>query len=256
MNWPSPTKCARNVALTELGLNTIFIIAITVFILSSEVLSLNEHPFKDSQATQAPPWKSIEIRSHPNHGIGAKIKENSLGWRIHNQSRQHSQSWFEPEHAGWHPRIIDTSEFIEVESIQPGRLELVRHHHFGETPVLLKVADSHEAMIYRLLYDLGVTPSFLGHVTQGGMVIGFITDFVAKHEESPVLGSSSRREACLAALRLMHARGIAHRDAHGENCLLRDDGSAALIDFELSTETSSREYFDRDKWIMYHTIQD
>lgn len=202
---------------------------------------------------------------------------------------------------GWHPARLANADLVPVASLQPGRIEVVRHPRLlGAAPVLAKLADgaagAHEATVYRLLYDLGVTPRFLGHVTagaegeeeedprMGGTIIGFVTEYVepSTGEAEPVpehagagaeagagAGAAAgdrgpekkkkektRQEACLAALRRMHARGIAHGDAHGGNCLLRADGTAALIDFELSKVAGSRADFDRDLWIMSHTVDD
>lgn len=158
--------------------------------------------------------------------------------------------------SSWHSRTIDYSDLFNVKPIQPGRLEVVQHPDFGTTPILIKIGDAHEATMYQILYGLGVTPLFLAHLTEGSCTIGFVTEYV-QMEEKPVLPDGvTRKEACLAALRRMHANGIAHGDAHGENCLLRNDGNAALIDFELSIETSSQAEFDRDLWIMSHTVDD
>lgn len=189
---------------------------------------------------------------------------------------------------GWHPRRVGLGQLVPVRSIQPHRLEIVVvvpdndfAEQFGGTttpppvPVLAKLAASpgdlaalaREATMYRRLYDVGVTPRFLGHVTdeaQGGRIVGFLTEYIPP--PPPPSSSSSRgsnkrgskAEACLAALRRAHARGIAHGDAHGGNCLARGDGSgsAVLIDFELALETGAQAEFDRDLWIMAHTADD
>lgn len=176
---------------------------------------------------------------------------------------------------GWHPTRIETTELVPLAILQPGRLAVVRHPALGASPALAKVAaDAHEASVYRLLHGLGVAPRFLGHATEGGRVVGLLTEYVGPPPPPPPRGSPQRdepepepaparagrrrrrREACLGALRRMHARGIAHGDAHGGNCLLRADGSAALVDFELSVETASRAELDRDLWVMSHTVDD
>lgn len=191
---------------------------------------------------------------------------------------------------GWHPRRVGLGQLVPVRSIQPHRLEIVvvvapdndlAQLGGGPTtttpppppaPVLAKLAASpgdlaalaREATMYRRLYDVGVTPRFLGHVTdeaQGGRIVGFLTEYIPPPPPSSSRGnnkSSSKAEACLAALRRAHARGIAHGDAHGGNCLARGDGSgsAVLIDFELALETGAQAEFDRDLWIMAHTADD
>lgn len=162
----------------------------------------------------------------------------------------------------WHPRIIEYGNLVKVVTIQEGRLEVVQHPDLGTKGVLVKRAAlpeyidsiSREAHFYRLLDGLGVTPLFLGHVTDGDRITGFLAEFVQHQEDD---GKRHDRdggtEACLAALRRMHARGIAHMDAHGGNCLVREDGSAAIVDFELAEETSSVAEYERDLWVMRHS---
>lgn len=172
-----------------------------------------------------------------------------------------------PSTTGWHPCRVELDDLVPVKSIQPHRVEVVQHAKLVTTPALAKLAASrkdlaslaHENTVYRLLYDLGITPLFLGHVTVDGLIVGFLTEYVQHKEDGNATlsqPSSAKSEACLAALRKMHAKGIAHGDAHGENCLTRGDGSAVLIDFELAVETSDQAEFDRDLWIMTHTASD
>lgn len=183
-------------------------------------------------------------------------------------------------------RRFELADLVPLASIQPGRLEVVLNPALdSSSSALVKFSmDAHESNMYQLLHDMDVTPRFLGHVTEQGRVVGLLTEFVGDwtslsssqqsqqqirtdgedKENERQLGDVEpktgppvkRREACLDALRRIHARGIAHGDAHGENCLLRPDGSAVLIDFELALETTSREEFERDLWIMSHTVED
>lgn len=181
----------------------------------------------------------------------------------------------ELELSSWHPRRVELRDLVPLESIQPHRLEIVQHAaEFGATPLLAKLAPSpadaqslaHEATMYRRLYDPSgrVTPLFLGHVTVDGRIVGFLTEYIqpARGRSARAKGGASdhhhppKVEACLTALRRLHTKGIAHGDAHGENCLVRSDGSAVLIDFELALETSAQIEFDRDLWIMTHTAGD
>lgn len=159
---------------------------------------------------------------------------------------------------GWHPRKIDYLEFVNVKTLQQDRLQVMTHPNF-DAPILIKIASfpwdipslEREATIYRLLHGSGVTPEFLGHVTKGGRAIGFITEYI---REIPLIRRRSL-QGCLIALRNLHQRGIAHGDAHEGNCLIREDGSSVLIDFELSVETWLSEEFDRDLDIMGRCIQ-
>jgi hypothetical protein len=159
----------------------------------------------------------------------------------------------------WHHRKIDHLEFVNVEVLQHDRMQVVTHPDF-DAPVLIKTASfpweilslEREATVYGLLHGSRATPEFHGHVTEGGRVIGFITEYIA--EVPSIRGRNT--QGCLAALRTLHRRGIAHGDAHDGNCLIRKDGSAVLIDFELSVETWSQEEFERDLDIIGRCIQE
>jgi RIO-like serine/threonine protein kinase len=96
---------------------------------------------------------------------------------------------------------------------------------------------------------LGVTPEFLGYVTDGSQTIGFITEFIDSGELEEEHGGRAK-EGCLSALQKVHERGIAHGDAHDGNCMLRVDRTAVLIDWELYVETCDRSEFERDLDIM------
>lgn len=162
----------------------------------------------------------------------------------------------------WHSRIVEYGDLVKVATIQEGRLEVVQHPDLGSKPALVKRAAlpayidsiSRETHFYHILDGLGVTPLFLGHIMDDGRITGFLAEFVEQNEEDGKRhGRDGGTEACLAVLRRMHARGIAHMDAHGGNCLVREDGSAAIVDFELAEETSSVAEYERDLWIMRHS---
>jgi hypothetical protein len=159
----------------------------------------------------------------------------------------------------WHHRKIDYHEFVTIEVLQHDRLQIVTHPAF-DAPVLIKIASfqweiaslQREAIVYRLLHGSRATPKFLGHVVNGSQVIGFIIEYI---EEVPSIRGRNMAN-CLVALRSLHERGIAHGDAHDGNCLIRKDGSAVFIDFELSLETWSHEEFERDFDIIGRCIQE
>jgi len=102
---------------------------------------------------------------------------------------------------------------------------------------------------YRILHGLGVTPEFLGYVTDGSQTIGFVTEFIDSEEVEEENGGRGK-EGCLSALEKVHERGIAHGDAHDGNCMVRADGSAVLIDWELYVETWEPAEFERDLDVM------
>ncbi|OAA65557.1 Protein kinase-like domain protein [Niveomyces insectorum RCEF 264] len=161
---------------------------------------------------------------------------------------------------GWRPRKTEYREFAVMESLQPNRMEVLTHPDF-DAPVLVKMARlardaaslEHEVAMYRLLYGSGITPEFLGYVAEDGRTIGFIMEYIRGGNSTT--RNRNNMQGCLAALRRLHQRGIAHGDAHDGNCLLREDGSAVLVDFELSMETRSPSEFERDLDIMDRCIR-
>lgn len=169
----------------------------------------------------------------------------------------------------WHPRTIEYSDLTKIATIQEGRLEIVHHPALGTQPVLVKKAAlpeyigsiARETEFYRLLDGLGVTPLFLGHVVEAGVVTGFIAEYVDQPQEEMQhmedrersLSWSRGTEACLSALRRMHEKRIAHGDAHCGNCLVRGDGSAVIVDFELAEQNAPPEEIERDLWVMKHS---
>ncbi|KAL1848951.1 hypothetical protein Daus18300_013409 [Diaporthe australafricana] len=190
--------------------------------------------------------------------------------KVGNAPRSSNQSTYAI--VGWHPRTFEYDDLAKVSSIQPGRLEVVRHPELGAKPVIVKRAAlpgdmksiARETAFYHLLNGLGVTPLFLGHVTEADRIVGFLAEYVQQQqqqqqqqaEQPPGRATNDGTEACLSALRRMHARGIAHGDAHVGNCLVREDGSAVLVDFELTLETGDEEELARDLWIMSHSRRD
>lgn len=169
----------------------------------------------------------------------------------------------------WHRCTIEYSDLTKIAIIQQGRLEIVHHPALGTQPVLVKRAVlpeyigsiARETEFYRLLDGLGVTPLFLGHVAEAGVVTGFVAEYVdqpqeeMQHMEEDERSRSWSRgtEACLSALRRMHEKGIAHGDAHRGNCLVRGDGSAVIVDFELAEQDAPPEEIERDLWVMKHS---
>jgi serine/threonine protein kinase len=149
----------------------------------------------------------------------------------------------------WHPRKIDYFEFTSIETLQQDRMQVVTHPDF-DGPVLIKIASfpweipsmEREATIYRRLHGSGVTPEFLGYVTEGHRAIGFIAEYIPETLST----RDGKMRSCIASLHSLHQRGFAHQDAHDGNCLVRGNGSAVLIDFELSVETNQDTDFEED----------
>ncbi|KAN0089914.1 hypothetical protein V8E51_018493 [Hyaloscypha variabilis] len=148
----------------------------------------------------------------------------------------------------WQPPLIPQTHFTALKTLQPSRLFLATHPLFS-APVILKLRSLYEVDAYRILHGLGVTPEFLGYVTDGSQTIGFVTEFIDSEEVEEENGGRGK-EGCLSALEKVHERGIAHGDAHDGNCMVRADGSAVLIDWELYVETWEPAEFERGLYDM------
>ncbi|KAI2641753.1 hypothetical protein GGS26DRAFT_586150 [Hypomontagnella submonticulosa] len=154
----------------------------------------------------------------------------------------------------WHPLKIEYLDLKKIRKLKTESavrgfhnadfLQVVTHPTFNDELVLMKIdsfpdnwGDSflnNEITVYQEIQDLGIAPRFLGHVTEHGRVIGFLSEFLADATPASKVWTQETRRAYRESLRKLHSRGIAHKDAHWDNCLIRKNGSAVLIDFELS----------------------
>lgn len=149
----------------------------------------------------------------------------------------------------WHPTRIDYFDLspvtVEAEhaaaDTRAEKLRRVAHPSFPGTTLLMKIADfpcllprvEREMRAYRMLEGTGLTPKFLGHVTESGRVVGFLLEWVEGADQA----RPATLNACREALARLHERGIYHGSAHAENflcCSSNDEGEGKvlLIDFE------------------------
>ncbi|KAK7754310.1 hypothetical protein SLS62_003603 [Diatrype stigma] len=152
----------------------------------------------------------------------------------------------------WHPTRIDYFDLATVErcpdaSKRAEKLRRVAHPSFPGT-MLMKIADfpsqlpwvEREIRAYRALEGTGLTPRFLGHVTESGRVVGFLLEWLEGADQA----RPATLEACHDALKRLHEHGIYHGSAHTENFLCcsikakdgkgerEGEGKVFLIDFE------------------------
>ncbi|KAJ8110676.1 hypothetical protein ONZ43_g5815 [Nemania bipapillata] len=145
----------------------------------------------------------------------------------------------------------DSYEYVDLDivpaSIGTGRVKLVtapgldtpRHQavmKFSPFPGGISRIEA-ETNIYQHIQKSTVAPKFLGHVKEDGRIIGFLIEYIEGARSPEVrdrfLDLALRK--CKQTLEALHQLGVMHNDARPENCLLRRDGTAVLIDFELST---------------------
>ena len=154
------------------------------------------------------------------------------------------------ELTAWHNHSVDYFElrkmfqhpFARLCGKRNDSMFLVRHESLMRTAgvmvAFMKIANalpelrniSAELRVYQELEGSGIAPRFIGHVTENGRVVGFLTEYL----EDAYPPRLSNFKACATVLGKLHAKGIIHGDAHSGNFLIKSDGTAVLIDFELS----------------------
>lgn len=92
-----------------------------------------------------------------------------------------------------------------------------------------------EARVYRTIDGAGIAPEFLGHLCEGGRIIGFCLKKV--RGRMPERGDWTR---CDDVLMRLHALGFVHGGIRREEFVIDDRGRAWLLDFENSTRHNRR----------------
>ncbi|KAF7560262.1 hypothetical protein G7046_g3889 [Stylonectria norvegica] len=150
----------------------------------------------------------------------------------------------------WHSETINFLELSRTKLLSVLSFECVRKQvsskddSVSETPeieisrvMIAKVARfwwevqyiEAETQIYKLLQPLGITPKFLGHIHEGGRVIGFLLERV----EGRAAGIQDLA-ICRTALQRLHHLRILHGDSNRYNFIVGTNGKVTLIDFEKS----------------------
>lgn len=150
----------------------------------------------------------------------------------------------------WNPIIVDHLELKTVTRLRQN-IYKVSHVLFKE-PVIFKLANfpwqipsvEAETRAYEWIQDEDIGPRFLGHVAEGGRVIGFLIENIA--EGSPATLDDS--EACRTALTKFHLLGLKHGDVNRDNFLVhRPEGKVWLIDFEATRKCDEQELLQAEK---------
>lgn len=133
----------------------------------------------------------------------------------------------------WHPVSIDHLELRKVARIRQN-IHKVSHASFRESVVFKFAAFpweiqylEAETRAYEWIRHSDVGPKFLGHVTEGGRVFGFLLE----HVNGASVAELGDVDACRAALSRLHSLGIMHGDTNRNNFLLQLH-KVTIIDFE------------------------
>lgn len=173
-------------------------------------------------------WNEGHIAKHPDTGLlfFAWTKQSSLPG-VENI---------------WHPTRIDHLDLEYLQRIRQN-VHVVQHRLFNN-PVLIKFTEfpwqtpylEAETTAYEWINGKGIGPEFLGHLTEGGRVNGFVLEYL----EGASSAGPEDLAACQRSLTKLHSLGIKHGDINKHNFLMRE-GEAILVDFESAERSQERE---------------
>ncbi|KAL8799108.1 MAG: hypothetical protein Q9182_006142 [Xanthomendoza sp. 2 TL-2023] len=139
----------------------------------------------------------------------------------------------------WHQRFVEFHELNIGEKLMPNVAEAF-HLDLGE--VIAKYARFEweippyqtETEVYHWLNYHNIGPQFLGHLTEGGRVIGFLLQKIDGH-----YAQIQDLARCEDAVRKLHSLDILHGDLNRYNFLIGKD-RVVLIDFETSFKSRDK----------------
>ena len=141
----------------------------------------------------------------------------------------------------WHPTRVDYLSLKLSEQYMANVYE-VRCERF-DLPLIAKFARfpyetswyNVETEAYSWIAGHDIGPGFLGHITEGDRIIGFLLEKIeGRHANTDDL------EICRRAVQRLHDLGIVHGDLNRHNFLVRKS-EAVLIDFENARKTDDVE---------------
>lgn len=126
-------------------------------------------------------------------------------------------------------------------------------------PIILKFARfpweipllERETASYEWIKDRGIGATFLGHLTEGERIIGFILARISPAEHA----TSDDFDACLQALSALHDLGIKHGDINKHNFLIHY-GRAILIDFDNAFRNASSAELEEERSQLLSQLED
>jgi hypothetical protein len=145
----------------------------------------------------------------------------------------------------WHPVKLNELDFTRQDRLRQ-RVYVSTHPEVkGGKPVLIKLAVwpwetpsiKVETAAYQGISDSGISPQFLGHLTEGkdGRVVGFVAEWV----EGARAAGPGDIDGCKKALGRLHKLGIKLGDINKHNFLVRDGHDVVLVDFETAKRDCS-----------------
>lgn len=153
--------------------------------------------------------------------------------------------------SAWHPTMINYLDLKIGPNLKSGVYDVTCSAFEG--PVIAKFAVweweidyfNHECAIYQNIEGHGIGPRFLGHITEEGRVIGFLTELVTDQAGHARHATSADLDICRQVLARLHNLGILHGDINKHNFLITSRG-ATLIDFSEARHSADESAFEEE----------
>ncbi|KAI3324254.1 hypothetical protein HD806DRAFT_522076 [Xylariaceae sp. AK1471] len=136
----------------------------------------------------------------------------------------------------WYDRPID-----HLELKKPNRVRQNIHHVTCPAFNFPMPFFEAETTVYEWIEGKGIGPRFLGYLTEGGRVFGFVMENI----DGAGTAGPEDLAACQRILAKLHALGIKHGDINKHNFLIKN-GEAVLNDFETAQKCSEKAEFESE----------
>lgn len=182
-----------------------------------------------------------------NYGYVAKDPETSQPYFT-----EVAQKQFRSVFAVWHPTMVDYLDLVFpggslVAGVYDATCSQIK------TPLVAKFARfeweigymDDECTAYQWLEGHNIGPKFLGHITEEGRVIGFLTERATDGDADARHATLADLDVCSHTLTKLHQLGILHGDINKYNFLVTSQG-ATLIDFCTARKSEDASAFEKE----------
>lgn len=232
--------CYMRIQYTDIesGARSIRYVRVQPNILPSDWLDPNSHPL-------------LPIFPLGDWNVAELVRDDVTGDLQVCNARNVDLSALEEHIPEWHPNSIERCALERIvplplpvfKSRRADTFWLVKHRTFPGL-VLMKINEfprfegrgpgrniKNETEAHRVTDGKGITPMFLGHVTKGGRIIGYMTEYV--RGRTPKAGDRVDKKRCCEALKKLHDVGWLLGDVHPRNFrMFPDSGEFTLVDLE------------------------
>jgi hypothetical protein len=147
----------------------------------------------------------------------------------------------------WHHTYVDFNDIVLGKVLKPGireltcaQLDTVAVTKFARFEWEIQYTDN-ETTAYEWIEGKIIGPRFLGHLTEGSRVIGFLLERITDARYA----DSTDFAACERSLQGLHQLGILHGDVNRFNFLMKGS-EALLIDFDTARKCEDLEALCRE----------